>query len=277
MYSHPFSVRKNCIVLRAYIDDSGSHDGAPHCLLAGYWGGTNEWRRFERAWNAAIRDEGVTEFHAKTFWPRIHGKRLGEFKDWTDERHRRFIERLLAIIASHKIFPFGFGVLGSDWDKQTEEYRRVFCALDHSDCPNDELLKSIYMSFNMCVLRISRYCHPGKIMNFYLDDDPKTSGRMAASFLRIKSQMKGDGSCQIGSLNFSDSKDAAPLQAADLLAYELYRWRKRKDERNDETLRPEMMAALARFRTKDDFWLFDAPRFASLIKYVEATAKRAGE
>jgi len=30
-----------CLI--AYMDDSGTHAGAPNSLVAGYWGGVNEW------------------------------------------------------------------------------------------------------------------------------------------------------------------------------------------------------------------------------------------
>jgi hypothetical protein len=69
--THPLaSPNKFFAMLQAYIDDSGSHDKAHNCLLGGYWGGVNEWRKFERKWKAVLDHFGILA-PAKRFsyWP----------------------------------------------------------------------------------------------------------------------------------------------------------------------------------------------------------------
>jgi hypothetical protein len=58
-------------MLEAYMDESGIHDGAHVCVIAGYYGGESQWRRFEPRWQKIIEDAdtpALKEFHARDFW-----------------------------------------------------------------------------------------------------------------------------------------------------------------------------------------------------------------
>ncbi len=76
-----------------------------------------------------------------------------------------------------------------------------------------------------------------------------------------------------GDLIFADSGQAAPLQAADLLAYEAHRYAKKVAQDSKAPMRREYHRALSRFRSRDDFWLFDAPRFQNIERVLESTVK----
>ncbi len=166
--AHPLSAPisdKVFVMLVAYMDESGTHDGSHNCVVAGYWGGVKEWTRFEYSWRRALNGEDIEKFHANEFWPRIDGERIGPYKGWSDERHRGFIDKLLAVIEASNITPFAAGVLGGEWNKQPPRYHRVFTGM------NDEQLakpgpKSLFLPFQVCVVRASGYCKPGKRMNF---------------------------------------------------------------------------------------------------------------
>lgn len=275
--THPLgSVKKTFVMLQAYMDDSGTHDGSSHCLVAGYWGGASEWKRFERAWNKAVAEEGLEEFHAKEFWPRISGKRLGKYFGWNDDRHQSFADRLLAIIGSHKIYPFACGVIASEWEKQPVRLRKVYSGLHHLAAKNDSAIKSVFLPFQVCIVRAASYCHPGVPMNFIFDEDPKIAGRASQCFLKLKQEAIEDKDPilrNLGQLVFADSKKSAPLQAADLLAYEMYRYGKKRLHDRNAKMRIEGIRALIHFRSYEDFWLFDDVRFDGLNKMLEATAR----
>src|SRR5271166_2672068 len=116
------------VMLQAYMDDSGSHDRAPVCTLAGYFGGWRRWGEFEASWGATLKKYGVCEFHAKRFWKRDkEGRRLDCYKDWSDDRANEFIDELLTVIEkSTRINPFACGIHATEWDKQTISDRRMF-------------------------------------------------------------------------------------------------------------------------------------------------------
>jgi hypothetical protein len=43
-------------IIDTYLDESGIHDGAEICMVAGYYGGKGQFRKLEKAWLASLRD-----------------------------------------------------------------------------------------------------------------------------------------------------------------------------------------------------------------------------
>jgi hypothetical protein len=55
-----------CIaVLEAYLDEAGTHDGAPTLCVAAYVGNRRQWRIYEKTWASPIKDSGINCFHAE--------------------------------------------------------------------------------------------------------------------------------------------------------------------------------------------------------------------
>jgi hypothetical protein len=262
-------------MIRVYMDDSGTHLGSPYCVIAGYWGGRAQWLKFEREWKKVLDEYSVPEFHAKTYWARDDKReRIGPYKGWDEHRRKRFILSLLTIIGNHKIYPFAHGVHRSEWKKQSPEERQVFCGSSgRLRAPDNPM----YMAFTTSVLRTIRHCNPGVVMHFVLDSHRNTDAWATICYGELKNSMSKEdpaGFRKVGDLTFADSKRALPLQAADLLAYEAYRYAIWADGDVTKQARPSYMLALRNFRSRDDFWLYDARRFANLRKYVGmATAK----
>lgn len=270
--THPLNEalsRKVFVMLRAYIDDSGTHDGSHNCVIGGYWGGVKEWSQFESRWKRVLKSEGIEEFKANEFWQRPDGKRIGPYKAWTDERHRAFIDCLLRIIEDQKIYPFVVGVLNSEWGNRSPVFKRVFSAMEGKRGLNEDDLKSMFLPVQVAFFKAAQYCKPGKRMSFIFDDDPRTSGHTANIYNNLKKQAVEDNDDYrfiLGSLEFEDSKIATPLQAADLLVYEAHRYCKQAIKAGNSNLpmRTEYHRALARAKSKEDFLLYDKPRFERL-------------
>lgn len=222
---HPLNAPNSTKVfamLQAYMDDSGSHDGSHNCVVAGYWGGVNRWRRFERTWSAILAREGIEEFKANEFWPLNKGQHVGPYRGWSDERHAFFIRDLLVAIAESGIVPFGCGVLGGEWDQQPLTLREIITL---ADAPRKE--KSMFVPFQRNIYRAASYCKPGVCMNFVFDQStiPHVKTGLVRCFDGIREQaveFNDPLRHHLGELTFADSKKAAPLQASDLLAYEMH-------------------------------------------------------
>ena len=59
--------------MEAYFDESGIHDGAKVCVVAGYYGTEMAWKKFEGQWNKILLDYPELNgeaFHAKRFFAR---------------------------------------------------------------------------------------------------------------------------------------------------------------------------------------------------------------
>src|ERR1700719_3921414 len=102
--------------LLAYLDDSGTHTNkSPVCVAAGYFGGEHYWKQFSLDWDCAVRNRGLSEFHANRFWPSLRGKPFGEFEGWGIDDCNSFLIELLNIIRRYRIWPVGSAVVCSDW------------------------------------------------------------------------------------------------------------------------------------------------------------------
>lgn len=261
-------------MLQAYIDDSGTHLDSPYCLVAGYWGGTSQWVKFEREWGKVLRDYDVPEFHAKKYWAKDDKhERVGSYRGWDEKRHKQFLFRLLTIIGAHKLYPFAHGIQREEWNKQADWQRRAFCGGSVDNAPDNPM----FMALQTSVMRIIRHCHPGVPMHFVFDSNQHTDKWAAICYGQIKAvciAAKDPLARNLGEITFADSALALPLQAADLLAYEAYQYAKwAKGDRNAKT-RPSYMLALRNFRSKDDFWLFDADRFEITKRAIDTIRKR---
>lgn len=56
--------RRYVAVLWAYLDESGTHKGAPVLNVAGYLGSEQEWHKFEKEWSPKLKKANVPYFHA---------------------------------------------------------------------------------------------------------------------------------------------------------------------------------------------------------------------
>ncbi|HUO61813.1 MAG TPA: hypothetical protein VMU24_14180 [Candidatus Acidoferrales bacterium] len=69
--------------IEAYLDESGITQGQL-CLVGGYVGGYRQIRRLEQRWSQIVSCLPDKDFHAKDFFARRNGQRVGPFKHWTD-------------------------------------------------------------------------------------------------------------------------------------------------------------------------------------------------
>jgi hypothetical protein len=264
-------------MLQAYMDDSGSHADSPYCLIAGYWGGVNQWRKFDHEWNRALCDFSVPEFHAWQFWARDQNRqRVGPYRGWDDDRRNAFLSTLLRIIGELKLYPFVHGVVRSEWDKRTRDERQSFSGGGGSGltAPNNP----VFLAFQTCVLRTVSYCHPGVVMDFVIDSNRNTDSWAAISYQEVRRLLikaNDPVARHLGDLSFADSRRTLPLQAADLLAYEAFKYAKWAKGNPHAKMRRTYMLALRNFRSKEDFWLYDADRFAAIARLAERMRRGA--
>jgi hypothetical protein len=78
------------VMMEAYFDESGIHDGAKVCVVAGFYGTQPAWRVFENQWKKILSDYPELDgegFHAKRFFARNENQeRVGRYIGWADEK-----------------------------------------------------------------------------------------------------------------------------------------------------------------------------------------------
>jgi hypothetical protein len=251
-------------MIDAYLDESGIHDGAAVCVIAGYFGGRGQWRKLEQAWKQALNefDVPMEKFHAKELYP----KPTGFFRHhWDTSRHEPFLQRLAAAVADcGKINPVGFGVIVEDFFSYSENVRKFFTGANMKDgqpttlgCPN----KPYFLPFQRCLVRVCEYAPIGGKAHFFFGLDRPFAGYANELFAQIKSTtVQPEIKRRLGDPSFPLAKETPQLQAADLLTHLTYHYMLDTHRQNvigQIQPFPLLATCIRNRRANEDFGFFD--------------------
>ena len=232
-------------VLRAYIDDTGTHDkpgqqygqqpGSDVTGAVGYVATVPGWGKFDRDWRVALKDEGIgaKDFHAFDLqW------KTEAFDGWSDTRRDAFVERLSKIINRHLMFGVGGLVLAQDFDKMPQGFKH-------------EIKHPYFIGVhNLLNQFISGPFVPelqGRKVNFFFERmKPFFESEVALAFDRIRDVK---ASHVLGKITLGgDKATMLPLHAADLAAYHVRAEVSRLHYKPQLAIRPAMEALKKRYR-----------------------------
>jgi hypothetical protein len=200
-------------VIHAYLDESGIHDGAEVCVIAGYFGGPGQFKRFARGWRRELSALGMemADFHAK---------------DLTARRDHSTVLQLAQLIAQFKIYPITHGIVVKDFFEFDEGQRKFLtgATLDdtgrvrQSGSPN----KPYFVPFHHILRRLASYAPVGGKVKFHFGLD-RSFAEYARFALKNIQTFPGVGFRErLGSAEFPLASQTAALQAADLLVHLSY-------------------------------------------------------
>jgi len=197
-------------VLIAYFDESGSKD-TPIITMAGYLSDEHKWERFEREWRKSLKEHGAKYLHMKEF-----AQSRGEFEGWPEWKRKALVKKLAWVIKSSVIFRVGVIVPCAD-------YRETVGAAN----PRDTRRTAFWCCFLSCISAILVYCEKHRInddIGLVFDENSESSQHANGFYSSLKELPEIKNRQQLASLSFADDKKVTPLQAADLLAYELNKY-----------------------------------------------------
>jgi hypothetical protein len=192
----------------AYFDES-TGNGSPVFVVAGFLSTDAQWTQFEKEW-IEVRDEfGITAFHAQHF-----AKHKGEFLGWDEPKRKKFMARLLDIVQRRAKLGFATVV-------HALAFRQVFRGAD---------LREIGSIYHLCCLACFTEIGEWAKRNYqiepiahFFDAGNKNAGQVLKTYQAMKDS-PDKSEYRLGSITFEDDKILVPLQAADLAAYELWKW-----------------------------------------------------
>ncbi len=117
------------------------------------------------------------------------------------------------------------------------------------------------------VHRCAQYCPLGLRMDFVFSKSTvkHVNSAIDECFTVVKREAENEPIGErIGSHGYADCRHAAPLQAADLLAYQAHKYCRTAAGDHNFKVGEIYNKALRRFQHKDDFWLWDEGRFEHL-------------
>jgi hypothetical protein len=189
------------VMLWAYVDDSNIHErGSGKVETIGMGGAIASfysWQLLEDSWQKELDRERIESFHMTDF--ESYNK---QFKGWSEGRHKRLLNTLLCIIRTNVSAYVGYSVPASPGKEFTETYKAALGRMLH------------YCGQTALTLGET------KVSLVFAHQPQVKSGRIA-SFL----DLARGAFPEIASFTGASPNECCALQAADLLAYELVRWR----------------------------------------------------
>lgn len=199
------------VLYTAYLDDSGTHRDSQVVAVAGFVTDVVAWERFSEEWGDALDQAGIESFHMADF-----ENRQGPFKEWAEDERRENLNRFLTIIKKHTVDGSSVG-----WAVPKKNFDSIFSEKAKKICGDAYGLAAIG-----CFRSIGKVAADPRLdgwVEFVIESG--TQGRDALQWIHREGRKDPEwmDNNRIISLAFRDKRLYLPLQAADILAYELYK------------------------------------------------------
>jgi len=202
-------------LLTVYCDESGTDAKNRVATVCGYIGQVSEWRKFEQDWLPILRKRPyrVKMMHRVDLetW---HGEFLPA-RGWNPSRRNAFLTELHPVIKSRTKVALGSAVIKEDWEEVMPDWLKRFFGGVYGWCAHE----CVVASRVWCERPIRRYRHP---INWVFEKGADGQTQVAQMFAELERHPILGKEFRIGTLNFA-CKDVVPLQAADTLAYEIFK------------------------------------------------------
>lgn len=201
---------ENILMVWGYYDESGEYDAAGNLVnmtVGGCFSSLDKWREFEPQWKEALAREGLTAFHMTDFeaWrPPFDLKLADGSRD--DEKHKRLLVSLLEIMLRYTEGLYGFGALVPPINDRGRAHNLLL-----EDCIVGAISHAINEVWD-------RYGQPVNLVFAKQRHFPESQIKKVIGLYDY-----GEGSGRIRTQSIADVDDVPPLQAADILAYEMAR------------------------------------------------------
>lgn len=214
--------------LSFYLDESGIHEGSPHVVVAGLVGPQNKWIAFEKKWRELLDCWGLDFFHMSDF-----ESYYGPYSSWTKEQHRSRLDQLLDVIGEHVFGYVGFGLSVQDYERAfSEQVRKKLSPYHvlafHCFHYGNHLIDTMLTMFGEVEADDPTYLEGYETLREFptaliYEEVGKGAGALLETYQRIAGEASIKKSLHVVSLSYQSKKNFGALQAADILAYELWK------------------------------------------------------
>jgi hypothetical protein len=189
-----------------YGDGSGSESGERATVVACFFNSAKNWDEFDRRWRALLERFQVPYLHMREF---AHS--VGPFTKWKGEEHlrREFLQEALNIIETTGCISFAT-LVDSD----------AFVDFERRHGQTRSINGAYVFAARVCLSKISGWCQHGRLRKpvEYIFEDGDANQNV------LRAIMRQDGEPEPifrPKISVDPQRSIVPLQAADLLAYEL--------------------------------------------------------
>jgi len=239
---HSGGVLKPIVMLKAYCDESGTHQGAKVLLVSGYIGTSETWDSVEARFKKADKHAGVA-FHAVDC--ATGGK---AYRGMDKDKRLRITKKMVKIINDHDIFGVTYGA----W---LDEYQEIF-PRRNKESWEAWIAPVIGILFQGVIGEFCRHIeakYPGEKLSVVMEDSESWYPTLAKRFIATKKEKTWPHHHLLETIAPYSSEEAVHLYAPDLLAYETYLLKTRERFPTKHSIRKSMLALLQK-RLEGKMW-----------------------
>jgi len=209
----------------AFMDESiQQRNGREIIAMAGYISSYARWIDFEKEWQQVLNNYSIPTFHMTDFIARKK-----QFKnDWSNDKRDLFMERLTTTVSEHTMIGLGCAIFRDEYEKAIDE--RVKRQYKHP----------YYFCLKTCIDLLVNWQHSialPKPIEFLFDNKPGWTGVAGEIFYEMKERGFQEW---LGNMAYGSKETYKPLQAADLIVYEVARFLDITADNPDAKLRTSM-------------------------------------
>lgn len=197
-------------MLKAYLDETGHSKDERQRFngMAGLLAPSANWKRLESKWVKTLKDFHLPYFHMKDF-----ANRKRQYEGWSEIKRRNLYGRLLTHIGAAHPFPIGSILAMSDYSDLTDTQRSMF-----GDPYHIGFLSTLVQ---LTAIATETNIQAGtKIAPIFSEQVEFRRDALRYFSLLCRHEEVGRW---VDSPVFQDMREIMPLQAADIIAYELYK------------------------------------------------------
>ena len=196
-------------MLTAYFDESGTEQRSPYYVVAGYVGKDEQWARFSDEWRGVLSRYGIDFFHMTDF-----ENRQKQFRSLKKDERQCMLNSLTTFMRLRTLAAFPGVVLKSDYDEAIPAAHR------------EEIGRPYHICASICMKSLGQWAEKHghqEPITYVFEKGAEHSGDVLEAHTKALKDPKMRSKFRLGELRFADKREAIPLQAADILAYEVWK------------------------------------------------------
>lgn len=198
-------------IMEAYFDESGTHEGSPDICVAGYLFEKGNATALDAAWRGMLKEKGLPFFHMSDC---AHG--TGPFKGWAKEDRTNLEISAIDIVKEYATHGFAASVAIDDFHL----------------IPKYSLFESAYsFACLQMFLGVQWWANENEFagdVKYFFESGARHESEADALMKKIFAHPQLKSNFRYSSHSFEGKATAVQLQCADLLAWHLFTYNRRK-------------------------------------------------
>lgn len=210
--SRALFLKKNQLMpmISVYCDDSGTHHQSRVAAVCGYISNLGQWEIFVKEWKAVLKEFKVQQMHRADL-ETFHG----EFLKWSKKRKIAFLNKCHSIIKRRTKVAIGSAVIKQDFEEIVPVEFRKFVGGVYGWCAHECIIHARIWA-EKCQRQYSDK------FQWVFEAGTIGHGQVQTMFDSLVFTQKDRENWNISGVSFQP-KAVIPLQAADVIAYEVYK------------------------------------------------------